>query len=719
MGEFSMATTQSERDWESWVGRNVDVRDGGLTLQTTTSLRQAPLEETATDLAVDPSGVVYLLRASGALYRYDPETDLQQRLLKHTAPTLSAPTALCASADRVFVADSDGSVTVVSPRLQRTVGTLDTAATDPRGIAYADGTLYVLEASGAVCAVDRSDPRPRLAAESVVSVEQPFDIVADRGRVFVLDGEEPAIRAFWSDGEGADAATIDGTAFSADGRPFTPKTLLARDGTLLVSGTATDTGNHGLFEWDHETGAFRTRHWLSETPRELVPAETDGSLELYGLFGEQRDCRRLAETKQYAPHPERERHVGTAFTCYDAGTMGTEWHRLVVETAQAAASTQLRVRYLASETRECLPLEDVDGLSSSTIASLEDGGITDGWDLLTRPAASVEDTLTEERYQRVRTATLSALTTRAETEWTTVDSLTPREVLLTAADGRYLFVALELVGSPASAPRVETVDAYCPRQSYLRYLPELYQEDSQSAAFLHQYLSVFESVFVDIESEIEGISRYFDPQGVPSESLAWLEGWLGVDADQTWPEQARREVLARAPELYRKRGTKAGLRTLIELYLRHADPRQVSAEPDRELPFASDESSEASGPTEPAVSSDTPSGHRLFFFDHSDLAAIDRPGAREAFAAALPSEPAFALYCGPFSDDSDREVVEDIVTTEKPAHVGGSVVELDEACTLDGSTFLGINSRLEPREFAVGSASLGENTVLQSRGATR
>ncbi len=308
-------------------------------------------------------------------------------------------------------------------------------------------------------------------------------------------------------------------------------------------------------------------------------------------------------------------------------------------------------------------------------------------------------------WQDAATDTLAA---HAAADWTTVDSVAPDDVLLRNADGRYLFVALELEGNSESSSRVNSVMAFCPRQSYLRYLPEMYQENDHSAAFLAQYLSVFESIFVDIETEIERIDRYFDPHAVPSDALSWLEQWLALEPDDGWPEDARRELLSRAPELYKRRGTKAGLRSMLELSLRHA----VSSDVDDPA------SSMATTDGGDGTSTDPPSGHRLFFLVDSDLDCIDCESVRRQYP--LPAGPlSFVVFCGPFETDNERTTVESIVTSWKPAHVDADVVELDSGFHLGGDTFLGVNSILTMREFSLGTTTLGEDTVLVDRPSPR
>ncbi|MFD1565066.1 phage tail protein [Haloarchaeobius amylolyticus] len=708
--DFSYATTRSTADWQAWTGRNVGVRDGGLELATTTAIERSPIEDDAVDVAIDSSGFLYTLRSSGSLSRHDPAADLTHRLWGRADAAVAAPRALCVEGDRIFVADgSDGSVTVVSTRLQRTIGTIETDATDPIRIAHAEGTLYLLDDGGQLRTVGQATGATGTCSMSLV---EPVNLAVDTdGRGYVLDRTDgdPVIRSFsGADGHHDDRVSIPNDAFVAADGPFVPTALSLADGTLLVAGRLED-GSRALFERDPESGAFHERYRLECPCRTLVARslDSDGRMAFYAGAGPNGHSRLLRERRRYARHPRRERSIGVAFHRYDAGTDGTEWHRLALDLSGSTASTQVQLRYVATD-RPALCETAVDGLeavpavAADALCALQ---ITSVWDLATSDVPRLASALSD--YNRAdvqawQTAAIDTLAAHADGDWTTVDSVPPDDVLLRDAVGRYLYVALELDGSPQSSPRVDAVTAYCPRQSYLRYLPELYQEDDRSAAFLTRYLSVFESVFTDIEAEIDRISRYFDPDAVPSAALSWLEQWLALERDDEWPEDARRELLSRAPELYKRRGTKAGLRAMLELYLRYAASSSVDGS------ASSTVTADGGG-----TGNEMPASHRLFVLTTGDLDCLDREVRRQY---PLPAGPrSFSVFCGPFETDDERAMVESIVASGMPAHVGADVVELDDGLRLAGDTFLGLNSRLTTREFSLGETTLGENTVLVDR----
>jgi phage tail-like protein len=79
---------------------------------------------------------------------------------------------------------------------------------------------------------------------------------------------------------------------------------------------------------------------------------------------------------------------------------------------------------------------------------------------------------------------------------------------------------------------------------------------------------------------LEGIQRYFDPgpdylpdprkvadyNRAPSEFLAWLAGWVALTLRDDWTDDHKRKFIAKAVQLYRLRGTKAGVVQFVQIY---------------------------------------------------------------------------------------------------------------------------------------------------------
>ncbi|MGH7791426.1 MAG: hypothetical protein ACREOB_03840, partial [Thermodesulfobacteriota bacterium] len=102
----------------------------------------------------------------------------------------------------------------------------------------------------------------------------------------------------------------------------------------------------------------------------------------------------------------------------------------------------------------------------------------------------------------------------------------PKDMLFREKTGKYLWLKLALSTFDEKVkPVVAEMRVYYPRTSYLRYLPAVYQEDPISSEFLERFLSVFETAFYGLETEISSVFEYFDPDTTPESFLTWLASW--------------------------------------------------------------------------------------------------------------------------------------------------------------------------------------------------
>jgi phage tail-like protein len=137
-------------------------------------------------------------------------------------------------------------------------------------------------------------------------------------------------------------------------------------------------------------------------------------------------------------------------------------------------------------------------------------------------------------------------------------------VLLRPDTKRYLWLKLVVSGlAPRATAAVREMRVYYPRLSYLRYLPAVYQEDPLSREFSERFLSMFETASGGLDAAIEKIPDLFDPLRTPAPFLDWLAQWLNLAVEEDWPARVKREWIARAAELYRRKGTPAGLSEFI------------------------------------------------------------------------------------------------------------------------------------------------------------
>jgi phage tail-like protein len=92
-------------------------------------------------------------------------------------------------------------------------------------------------------------------------------------------------------------------------------------------------------------------------------------------------------------------------------------------------------------------------------------------------------------------------------------------------------------------------------------LPAIYQDDD----FAQRMLEALDTVVAPIYSTLDNFDSYLDPWLTPDDFLGWLAGWVGISLDESWDQARRREIVARAVDLYRMRGTAAGLAGQVEI----------------------------------------------------------------------------------------------------------------------------------------------------------
>ncbi|RDE52146.1 MAG: phage tail protein I [Candidatus Accumulibacter meliphilus] len=114
-----------------------------------------------------------------------------------------------------------------------------------------------------------------------------------------------------------------------------------------------------------------------------------------------------------------------------------------------------------------------------------------------------------------------------------------------------------------------------PRQgsSYLQYLPGIFADDP----LLGRFLLAFEQVLTGLDGSegepargleeiIAAIPELFDPSATPREFLDWLASWVALGLRADWREDQQRDFLASIVPLYRRRGTKQNLISLLKIY---------------------------------------------------------------------------------------------------------------------------------------------------------
>lgn len=140
------------------------------------------------------------------------------------------------------------------------------------------------------------------------------------------------------------------------------------------------------------------------------------------------------------------------------------------------------------------------------------------------------------------------------------------DVLLHDMKGRYIWFCIEIYSGQEENVGVENLFLYFPAKNWLQYLPSVYEKNRESAAFLDQYLSIFQSIYDDFDRRFENSTMLLEPAVTDSDFLQFMAEWLDIVNTNIWSEEKLRKLIRMAPSLFRKRGTRQGLMEVIELF---------------------------------------------------------------------------------------------------------------------------------------------------------
>lgn len=127
--------------------------------------------------------------------------------------------------------------------------------------------------------------------------------------------------------------------------------------------------------------------------------------------------------------------------------------------------------------------------------------------------------------------------------------------------GRYLWLMVELMSSGARDPVIQGITLWMEGDHMADHLPALYQGDE----FTWRFLSVFNSMFLDMERKIVQVPRLLDWASADEEMLRCLAGWVCLDGERTGVEDLRRWIptaLEDFEDMYTVEGVRRSVRRL-------------------------------------------------------------------------------------------------------------------------------------------------------------
>ena len=139
------------------------------------------------------------------------------------------------------------------------------------------------------------------------------------------------------------------------------------------------------------------------------------------------------------------------------------------------------------------------------------------------------------------------------------------DFLVDQPPGRYLHLRLRLTGNGTVTPTIHRIRLDFPRLTSADYLPAVYRNDPTADDFTERFLALFDASLEELDMAVERAPALLDAAGVPDDALSWLAGLIGLAFDADWSPAVRRQLLASAPELYRRRGTHWALAEAIRI----------------------------------------------------------------------------------------------------------------------------------------------------------
>jgi phage tail-like protein len=370
---------------------------------------------------------------------------------------------------------------------------------------------------------------------------------------------------------------------------------------------------------------------------------------------------------------------------FDSGQYRTRWGRVFVDACQPPA-TAVTIRFLSS---------DADEVPDPLPATPPDRGSV--------PVPHPEGTPPLPSALQLAAAgepmPLFRRPNGREQPWLQIAADDPYQTYETAVQappGRYLWLELTLTGTAQVSPKVRAIRIERPGHPLLQALPTAWSRDDGDADFLQRFLGTPEGILHDLQLRAAARAILVDPQSTPQEALTWLAGFAGLVLDRRWSDQARRTLVAEAYPLFRRRGTKAMLVRIVEIYLGFSpviiEEWQLRGLGGTILGLLPD------GPQAPSVGGAARRTGTLGRFTVGGQATGQDSYQHTAhrFCVLIP----FPLTA------EQREVVGSLLEQHRPAHTAYQILELDQSMRLAGRLRISLTAFVGPgAQRAPGSAA--------------
>ena len=610
------------------------------------------------DIAVNECSIIYFIdQDKNLVFTYEKDTGTVNTIGCNSgilSTGLNSPSSIAIDKDTIYIADNGNAriVAIARSNLQirwilskgpksEPLGEINDLAVDE------DGNIYAVEMTkNRILCMDRSSSISGVIGSDHLS--QPTDIALDKdGNIYVLDNN--SVYIFRPDKELIQTIPIVGIVPKGLAVDINKQIFIGESGLELLK-------KKTIYKLDLDGSLIPL--WSYRGAVNRLINDIEGNLYVINDKGDQLTL--LPYTKVYNSNDDGVFRGTFISKPIDSQVIKNKWHRSLLE-GVFKPGTQIELLYFISDKKPLQDNEITDKSDNEWLVAISDTSSFQG----------------EERR----------------------DALFLEDIA-----GQYLWFKIILTGSETISPEVSSFMVYFPRISYLDHLPAMYQEDPISRSFLEHFLSIFESIFYEIDVTVEHIERFFDANGAPAEFLSWLGSWVALSMDENWSEKRKRLIIQHAVSLYKKRGTREGLEDTIELLTDHKPLIVENFYKDHEYQV------------NPRHSQDLLKSNEVIFFPHGEAKIKSSGGIEVSLVDVLYGNERFG-FCVFLERSSLKEnnldMIKRVIEDQKPAHTCYGLTVMEPWFYLDMHTYLGINTALTKPEFILGKSSvIGRDTVL-------
>jgi phage tail-like protein len=139
----------------------------------------------------------------------------------------------------------------------------------------------------------------------------------------------------------------------------------------------------------------------------------------------------------------------------------------------------------------------------------------------------------------------------------------------------YIWVCVTLSATAGgSLPALSQLAVLYPGPTLMENLPAIYRRaEAQPGSFLRSLVGVLETTTQGLDGRIAKLGSLVHPSTAAGPWLDFIARWLGVPWDDAMDDAQKKRIIARASDLARGRGTRAGLEALLECLMPGVPPR--------------------------------------------------------------------------------------------------------------------------------------------------